>query len=282
MEEKDIALIDQYFRNALTAEERAAVEYRLAHEPEFREAVELHGEALEAIRTAGSAMLRKRLTEKGRLMDAEAKRKPALWRWLGLLALLLAVAVWWRMAIEIPAKQPGIQPNPMPPAISVPPPAALPTVQDKPQKQTPAKPGNQAVFAAWFQPYKDESLEPSRRGNTEPSPAERFQQLYWDGNYRGALAAFDAPGTAMQNNDNLLFLKANCLLADNRAEEAVELLETILRNDRSRFTAQAKWYLALGRLQTGRRKAAETLLSQIANDPDSPRRADAQRVLRDF
>ena len=282
MEEKDIALIDRYFRNALTGEERATVEFRLAHELEFREAVELHGDALEAIRMEGSAMLRKRLTEKGRAMDAEAKKKPGLWRWFGLLALLLAVAVWWRMATDIPAEQPVNQPSPTPPGTATPPPAALPTVPEKPEKQAPAKPGNQAVFAAWFQPYKDESLEPSRRGNNEPSPVEQFQQLYWDGNYPGALAAFDALGTTMQNNDNLLFLKANCLLAGNRAEEAVVLLETILHNDRSRFMAQAKWYLALGRLQTGRRKQAEVLLRQIAADPDSPRRADAQRVLRDF
>jgi thioredoxin-like negative regulator of GroEL len=104
--------------------------------------------------------------------------------------------------------------------------------------------------------------------------------LYWDGDCRAALTAFDSLSNYAQKNDNLLFLKANCLLEAGRSEEAATLLENIIRNGRSRFTAQASWYLALSRLQTGRRKEAEVLLRRIAADAGSPRQADARSVLR--
>lgn len=52
------------------------------------------------------------------------------------------------------------------------------------------------------------------------------------------------------------------------------MLEDIFRNDRTRFTAQAEWYLALSRLRTGRIKEAEALLRRLAADPGSPRRLD--------
>lgn len=285
MEDQDQELIEQYYNNALSKAELVEFHHRLTSDAAFHEAVQLHEDALAAIRLGGTATLRARLAAKGRELDAGTHKLGSRWSWwvVGAVAVLLgAWAVWERMPSEnSPAPKPVIETRDIaaPQATDT-----LPTVPP-PQKQTePAQktPSHQRVFAAWFQPYKDPSLEPARRGDAERSPSERFQQLYWDGDYRAALVAFDSLGTFAKNNDNLLFLKANCLLATGQFADAGELLEQLRLHDRSRFSAQCDWYLALTRLQTGRIKDAETLLRRIVADPGSPRRTDAEQLLRDL
>ena len=286
MEEQDHELIERYYRNALDDAELAEFRRRLIGDTVFREAVQLHEDALEGIRLEGTAMLRARLAAKGRELDA-ATDKPGsrrLW-WIiaPVVVLLGAWAVWrWMQSENSSAPAPAIENR----DIATPPKTdTVPATVPPPEKQSePAqkKPDHQKVFAAWFRPYKDPSLEPTRRGDAEQSPSERFQQLYWDGDYRAALTAFDSMGISAKNNDNLLFLKANCLLATGQAAAAGVLLENMLQNDPSRFSIQFGWYLALSRLQTGRIEEAETLLRRIAADPGSSRRADAERLLQEL
>ena len=283
MEDQDHELIERYHRNALNAVELAEFRRRLADDTAFREAVQLHEDALEAVRLEGAAMLRARLAAKGRELDADMD-KPGnrrLWRGVGALVVLLGVwAVWWWVTSNNPAAQaPAIENRNTPVTTDTVPAVSPPEKQPDPAPKTPDR---QRIFAAQFRPYKDPSLEPARRGEAEQSPSDRFLQLYRDGDYREALAAFDSLGASAKNNDNLLFLKANCLLATGKSVAAGDLLENILRNDNSRFGAQIGWYLALSRLHAGRTKEAESLLRRISADPGSPRRADAERLLQDL
>ncbi len=282
MEEQDHELIERYYRNALNEAELAEFRRRLAGDSVFREAVQLHEDALAAIHLEGTAMLRARLAAKGRELDAGTDKPGTRWLWwvAGSGVLLLgAWATWWWTQLENqPAPVPVIESRDItiPPATDTVPVVPPSEKQSEPDQKTP---GHQRVFAAWFQPYKDASLEPARRGDAEQSPSERFQKLYWDGDYRNALVAFDSLGASAKNNDNLLFLKANCLLSTGKAAAAGVLLENMLQHDRSRFSAQVSWYLALSRVQASRTREAETLLRQIAADSGSPRRADAERLL---
>lgn len=205
----------------------------------------------------------------------------------GIILLLMAVLIWWqwgkkpeRAAPEQQQMQPGQQ-NILPaPSDSATPPASdASDVPGDSKKQAGNAVAANRLFAENFKPYKDDSLEPSRRGTAGTSPSERFQRLYWDDKHREALAAFDALGVADKNNDNFLFLKANCLLATGRTEEAATLLENIIRNDRTRFMAEANWYLALSYLRSGRKEQAENLLRSIGADPNSPRQSNAERLL---
>ena len=286
MEELDDKLIERYYLHDLSEAELAVFNRRMAEDEDFWEAVQLHADALEAIRLEGIGLLRKRLTEKGRELDAANMGKPVnrwLWWIIGLATVLLgAWALWWWIQPKNPSpsapviENRGIAPDAKPDSV----PSLSPS--EKQSEPAPKTPNPQRVFAAWFRPYKDPSLEPTRRGDAERSPSERFQLLYWEGDYRAALAAFDAMGASAKSNDNLLFIKANCLLATGNAAEAGEILNNMLQNNRSRFRAQASWYLALSRLQTGRIKEAEILLRHLAADPASPRRSDAERMLRDI
>lgn len=208
-------------------------------------------------------------------------------RWLrlftGIILLLTAGIVWqqWekkpeQIAPEQQQIQPGQQKILPPPSDSMPAPAGVPG--DTKKQADNAATGNR-LFAENFKPCKDESLELSRRGTAALTPSERFQQLYWDDKHREAILAFDALGAAEKNNDNLLFIKANCLLATDQANEAAALLEQIIRNDRTRFMAEAKWYLSLSYLKSGRSKQAKSLLRSIETDTQSSRQPDAKRLL---
>jgi len=283
MEEQDDKLIERYYLHDLSEAELIDFQRRLKEDEAFWEAVHLHVDALEAIRLEGIALLRKRLTAKGRELDAQNPGKPGRqWLWILPALLLCAFGIWLLLRISqnnnADAKSPVQNNPPVLPADTLPP--ASPPENEVREQPVQAVPHERQVFATWFRPYRDESLESSVRGNEAPSPSERFQQLYWDGDCRAALAAFDSLSNYAQKNDNLLFLKANCLLDTGSGEEAALLLENIIRNGRSRFTTQAPWYLALSRLQTGRRKEAEVLLRRIAADTGSPRRADARGALQ--
>ncbi|HRI61760.1 MAG TPA: hypothetical protein PK228_18610, partial [Saprospiraceae bacterium] len=255
MEEQDHELIERYYRNALDDAELVEFRRRLTGDTAFREAVQLHEDALEAIHLEGTAMLRTRLAAKGRELDAGTDKSGSRRLWwiiVPVVVLLGAWAVWrWMQPEYPPAPSPVIENRDIatsPATDTVPATVPPPEKQSEPAQKTP---GHQRVFAAWFRPYKDPSLEPARRGDAEQSPSERFQQLYWDGDYRAALTAFDSLGTSAKNNDNLLFLKTNCLLATGQGAAAGDLLENMLQNDPSRFSIQFGWYLALSRLQTG-------------------------------
>ncbi len=245
--------------------------------------VQWHGLALEAIRLEGEKELRRRLTIKGKELDAKATNRSTVfpWQWGLVLVVVLALGLWFiypkNTRNETSPTSPTEKSLPEPPAN----PKPLDPIPSRPQAQTkPASIDGKKIFAAYFEPYRDASLEPSVRGIVEEiSPQEHFQQLYWEGEYAQALLVYDSLETFARRNDNLLFLKANCLLSTGNAVEATGILENIILNSRSRFTTQALWYLALCRLQRGEWEPAERLLQQIAKERNSPRKADADRLL---
>lgn len=276
-------LIERYHDGTLDPDAQADVQRQMDGDPAFREEVELHGLALAAIRQEATARIRERLAQKGRELDAQTADKTRLRRWwpaaVGVLIMAVLVLVWWLgeadeqpapLSPPSPRTVPPVQPSPMQPAA-------------QPQPAAPSQPvavNVRRLFASAFKAYRDDSLEPSSRSaGAGASPSERFLQAYWDGHHADALAAFDALGTTTQANDNLLFLRANSLLAVGRAAEAVPVLEGIARRDLTRFAAEVPWYLALARLRVGKADETRALLQKIADDNTAPHQADAKRLL---
>lgn len=152
-----------------------------------------------------------------------------------------------------------------------------------PEVKNPPHPDFQQLFAANFQPHKDETMNPSvRAAEDEAEPFDRFQRAYWESRYKETLVAFEELSPALKNNDNLLFVKANSLLAMDRADEAIDILEKIIANERSRYVAESKWYLALGLLKNGEMGRSKRQLEVIAADENSPRREEAVKVLQEI
>ncbi len=276
--------IEAYLDGTLDPKARAEFEVQLDHDATLREAVadarrvrdDLAWLAVEKGIKAG---------EQAYWKKESARRHRNRWFWVmsGLLLLFVGSIVWWQWGKKPERVAPEQQMRPdQQNNLSTPSDSAAPEVPIPPKKQADNPVAPNRLFAENFKPYKDDSLEPSRRGTTKISPAEQFQQLYWDDKHPEALVAFDALNATDKGNDNFLFLKANCLLATGRAAEATRLLEQIIRNDRTRFMDEARWYLALSYLKSGKTKEAKNLLQAIETDSQTPRQPDAKRLLEQW
>ncbi|MBL7798439.1 MAG: tetratricopeptide repeat protein [Saprospiraceae bacterium] len=276
-------LIERYFDGTLSTEEQADVRRQMAGDPAFRAEVELHGLALAAIRQEATARLRARLAQKGRELDDPVAGETRRRRWwpaaTGVLLVAVLLLAWWFWK---PAAEAPIPPPPPAPEIQ-----SVPPVQTAPAPARPAEPARPAVadtrrlFAGAFRPYRDDSLDPAVRGTREgDTPPERIERLYWEGDCRALVALFDSLDTRARDDDDLQFRRANCLLDMGRSKEAAKILESVIRNDRSRFVGQAYWYLALAYLHAGDLRETKVLLRRISADSSAARQPEARKLLR--
>ncbi|MBI5915102.1 MAG: hypothetical protein HY842_06970 [Bacteroidetes bacterium] len=292
MAEKELELIEQYLRNELPEAERVAFEQKMAADAAFRHQVELHGRTVQAVRLKGRQALKDRLKERPKPVpgDWQAKRRRRLL--VALLAVAALSVLWWKTGPRTAnQKNPANTTTNQVDTVSKPP-AGTQTPLDakgKPSQTSPpsTKPpiaGRQMdtgkLFAAYFEAYKDETLDPSFRGSDdEATPFDRFQQSYWEGRHEAALSAFEELTPALKRNNNLLFQKANSLLAVGDPRAASAIFEDIIANGRSRFRSEAEWYLALSYLKMGEQGKADSLLKKLAADEKNARQSDAKKLL---
>ena len=278
MNEQEQEQLERYLDNALSDPERLAFEQALQENPTLRQEVERHRLALLAIRLKGREQLRKRWS-----VPPETKTvAPAFPAWLlpgFIVLLLLSVLTWWWWPSQISS---GRSDTPVNDTLPVGPPSPPIPVQDGnglPKEQQRSG-DTKKLFAGYFAPYRDETLNPTVRDPSVPSTAlDRFQQVYWNRQYAEALKAFHKLDPALKKHDNLLFLKANALLATDKTNEALVIFENIIRNGRSAYVDDARWYEALCHLKKGNREAAEKSLSYIVNTRTSVYREKAPRIL---
>ncbi|HOY16114.1 MAG TPA: hypothetical protein PLC89_02430 [Haliscomenobacter sp.] len=262
-------LIERYHQNALNPEEKREFQRRINTDYDFAKEVQWHELALEAIRLEGEKELRRRLTTKGIELDKKAPKRPTTfsWLWVLLMVVVLALGLWfiYPKSTRDEATSPTAPTEKAFPTLPSSP-KSLDPAPDPPQAQIkPASVDGKKVFAAYFEPYRDESLELSVRGDAaeKPSPQEYFQQLYWEGKYSAALIAFDSLNSFAQQDKTNLFLKANCLLHAKQGKTAASILEDMTQKGPSRFMEQVPWYLALSYLQTGQVEKAMSVLDEI-------------------
>jgi hypothetical protein len=296
MDEKELERIERYLLNDLTEQEKAAFEEKMQTDAAFRHEVELHSRAIHAAKIKGREMMKERLRQ--RKPKVGRSYPPRNWVAVLLLSLFAILAIiWWQTSKSD-------EPKTLPENGSIPTPAdtansskALPidsiqhqqnqSKEDDEAEKKDARPpvaekkqGTEKLFAQYFQPYRDESLDPSFRGaEDEATTFDRFQHAYWEGKHEAALAAFEELAPTLKKNDNLLFQKANSLLAVGDARAASAILEEINANGRSRYKAEAIWYLALAYLKMGEQGKAGTFLKQLATDEKNSRQSDAKKLL---
>ncbi len=275
--------IEKYLGNALSDAERVAFEQALENSPALRRELERHRLAILAIRLKGREQLRQRWA-----VQPEAPAMPAargaygrfLRAGIFILATVMVVVLalwWWRgdqSALNRPAPIPAdtVRAKPTAPLPAIP--KTSPIARDAPA-------GAEKLFATYFKPYRDESMNPTVRDNPAggQSAFDKFQQLYWEHQYAGALNAFEALDPVLRQNDNLLFMKANLLLATGQTDQAAALLEAILLNNRSRYLEEARWYEMLCYLKKGDWPAVKLRLKRILAIPDAPHGKEAARLL---
>lgn len=286
MNTSDQDFIERYYSGSMEAQEMQEFQRRSQMDAAFAAEVKLHGLALQAISIEAESGLRKRLTQKGKAIDAENARrqkplagKPGIAFFVVVIAMGIAV-IWLLNRYMFSDQEPATAPaeseqNLQPPAPILTPPGVQDSVETR---AVPGPVSAEDLFAAWFEPYRDASIEPAIRGEREEelTPEETFYQLYWDARYAEAITAFERLEPESKEKGDLLFLKANCLLAENKTTPAIKILEA---PGRTRFAKQARWLLALAYLRNGQQAKAAELLQSIAGDTASPKRKSAARLL---
>ncbi len=291
------AAIEKYLRRELTVAERLDFEQKIEADAALKREVEMYARAFQALQIKGREELKERFRDKDKAwlesQPATASGGRNFWlKGFGILLLMLAgFLFWWngkdaRSPVLPAQKLPDTLENqlknavPQDTATLVPPVATEEKQAPPPSKKKPQQPDLHQLFAANFQPFKDETMNVTVRApGVELTPFDRFQQAYWEDRHEEALTAFETMTPALKGSDNLLFVKANSLLATGKAEEAAGILEQIIANGRSRYAGEARWYLALAYLENGTPGKARQQLQTLASDAASPRQADAKKLL---
>lgn len=276
MSEKDYELIERYLRQQLSEQEQREFEAQLAVDKALQEEVILHEKALAALNFRGLSDLKQKLQQR-EVIHTLAKQKRQQRLWVGLLFLLslvLMLIYWLWVKTGSPAEldsaapqAPRVHPQNKPEQ-SIPPDTS-PVIQQPTPAQAPIaqrRINTQELFAEAFQPYSDASLNPNVRDDQNLSPFEQFLQFYWNQQYQLALQSFEKLDQVLQTNDDVLFLKANALLATGQSKAAQAGFESILEHKTSRFVPQVNWYLALCYLKNGDIKLTKKILNQISTD----------------
>ena len=119
---------------------------------------------------------------------------------------------------------------------------------------------SQELFAEYYEPYRN-VVHPIVRNSQEEDAKTTAFLAYEQGNYAEALARFDE----LYKNETVsyyLFYKANALIALDREEEAIELLEVHL-NSSDVLVERAPWYLAMAYLKLDDKANAKKWLREV-------------------
>jgi tetratricopeptide (TPR) repeat protein len=155
---------------------------------------------------------------------------------------------------------------------------------EKPKRSKPEMAGNvkkgQELFAEYFEPYKDAMMDPTTRGDEELSPLQRYQKAYWDGEYQKAWKLFSQLSEDYQSNDNYRFSYANALLETGKTDQAISILESIIKNNRSRYVVESYYALSLGYLKNGDKVKAVKYLEQYIGEEKATQKEKANEIIK--
>ena len=165
---EEIEWIERYLRHELTLEERKIFEDRLATDSRLLEQLQLHQEALEAVRIDAREKMKAQLKTRWR-PDEFASKPPFPWfRWLiGSLVVFGGITFWLlKKSDKIPTHSPLIQAAPHDTLREEIPATLQDTLhqtrdvkKDKEAHQKKLAPDAQKIYASYFKPYTSNELQ---------------------------------------------------------------------------------------------------------------------------
>ena len=228
MEEKDIALIDQFFSGELSEAEMAAFRQRLATDKEFEKLYEDLKYIQHGLQQAELEKAWKTIQHTEAQLEASKSRRPRSleWKiWLPVAAsfALLLVAAWFFL---------GKAPDP------------------------------DELFAQYFEVYPNVEAPIYRDSSTSDSLTNKdlaFRR-YADDDFEGAIALFES----IENKDEgTRFYLGISYLAKGDAKKSIEVLRDI-KGEAVQYNTQIDWFLALALLKDGKVGEAKEVLEGLA------------------
>jgi hypothetical protein len=300
MDERTSRLIDRYLTGEATEGERREVETRRQEDPDFRRQLE-HAEAVSrALWRLEHLNLREKFASWDAELDAgdpesKDRRRFRPWWWL-LAAAVLGLVVLLRVsrpahgpdAPEQSQQQDSIAPMEAPDMAGAP--AETDTTETSPandnssplreqRKASKPVPDGKALFAEYFEPYKDMTLEPNVRGIDDPTMADEFEQQYWSARFRSAIDTFRLLPAEIRQDDRFVFRYGIALMATGDIKSARQVLQELAGSGKSHFGQEAYYYLALLEVREGRLQSAARWLDNYLAGP-APRQETKARSLK--
>ena len=305
MQEKDQERIEHYLAGDISEEERVILETRIAEDPVFREEVDYYKLCLTSLK----------LKKREELLERFKKRdqRPSKFNYLKLIfiCLIILCGLMWILKNQRPNQKiiEGLTPlndstninkdsifhtdtskiispsndNKTEKPIQLQANKIIPSSKiSKEQPIAKGKISNEKLYALNFEPYKDETMNLNIRGNEALSAYDEFIKYYWNGNYKETLQSFGKLNEALQKNDNVLFIKANALMANGEIQEAKFLLEQLIKSANSRYIIEARWNLGLCYLKTNDLVQAKEQFEIVKKEVSSKDKNHISKLLRQF
>lgn len=225
--ENDIALVEKYFDEELSAAEMQHFTERMKSDESFKTLVEQEKTLISAIRFQGMTDDLQYLKNLESTLDTSKivpLHAPSSRKWYFAAAAAVALIVVLAKVFITPS------------------------------------PSSEELFQAYYKPYPN-LFEPTVRGEVKVTKRTEAFQAYEQGEYQKAAAMFS---TLLKEKEEpgVLLLLGNCNLILGNVEEAKQNFTT-LNSDFDELDIQAKWFLGLCYLKSGDVEKARTMLTEL-------------------
>lgn len=255
MNEHDMILIERYISNELSPEEAKLFELRLQTEEDLRKEFEAYRLALYGIRQEKKKELKQKFIAREaqhNLQNGQARIIPS---WVKVVMSAAAVIALFFIVRNSLISYPA-------------------SISEERRAQ---------LFADHFNAYQDESMNPGSRSETRDTSALLLlQRAYWSKQYAKALIQYDSLPSNLSGNERLLFFKANLLLANEKPEQAIPVLELLAQNPSYVYADEVRWFLALGYIRSGDIQKGVDLLKTLRNSTHQDLRKNARQLLKEL
>lgn len=241
---RDHALIQKYYLNTISDLEKQELERKLEQSNAFKETFELVG-------TLSNTLVREEANVLKQLLQKEEEQyklqtfpqKNATWSrlywWFIAIGILLGILFLWKF----------LQPK---------------------------APVSEVIYAQYFEPYPNTLVLEDRNSSVTNTTQQAFI-AYEKGKFKEAALLFERLSTS--NTSDVLFYEAIALLSIQEPKKSITKLQTVLNNPDSRYSEQAKWYLALAFIANNEQEQAIPLLKAIQKSTSSYKQREAEKIL---
>lgn len=290
MSDRDLLLIERYYRAELNDVERTDFERRLNEDAEFSKEANLYLMAMESIRLNSRELLKKELGQ--RPLIKSLNRLRWLWGGIAIGAVLILAFLYFYNNNEsrpVPAQN---TPSDTTSEDSlrqqrkdfVPIDSGNFKISPKPQASAKAA---MRIFAAYYQPFENEltrraSVRSGTAAGNPDSIFSRFLAYYQNKQYEEAILLFNTLPEVHKSDDNNLFFYANALLAAGKTVESRAVFNNILQQGISDYLDEARWYTALCAIKLEDFPGAKKHLNMLAGGDNTVYQTEAANLLKEL
>ncbi len=235
------SLIEQYFENSLSSEEKLIFDELLANDKAFAEDFYFQKDVKEAIKKEEREKLKKELQNLERFQGSNKKFSFSK-KWLVAASIVLLFSF---LGTFFFMKQDRFS--------------------------------NQELYANYFTPYEN-VVYPIVRGEAENELKNNAFIAYETKEYKKAIQLFEKAYEQTKEIDLLLY-QGISFLAEKKPNKAIKILEEYVSTE-PKYNMQANWYLGLSNLQLSNIKEAREYLRKVRNSNSEFKIEEAKELLK--